>query len=148
MHNEFDPPIGPGDDRYVQSGAHLTAHDGSPEGDCSSVSKSLSYICTLDEGHTGHHVAHGTEIIQGKRVDLMYAEWDDEDSASGMTGEKPSTTINREVFANLVRRILHGDRDAAASLREMYGGQSRMLDDVIEAVVQVGESDTGKEEPR
>lgn len=82
MHNEFDFPIAPGDDRYIQPGRRLTAHDGTVEGDCASVSKSLSYTCTLDEGHAGHHVAHGTEIIQGQRVDLMYAEWDDEDSAS------------------------------------------------------------------
>jgi hypothetical protein len=65
MYEEFEPPIDPDDHRYV-----------SPGGDCPAVSK---YACTLGAGHAGPHVAHGTEFVDGKSVDLMYARWDDQE---------------------------------------------------------------------
>lgn len=83
-YQKFDPPLLPGDPQYVPPGRNLTTHDGTVEGDCPAVCESLSYSCTLDEGHTGRHIAHGAEIVDGRRVDLMYAEWDDEE------GEKES----------------------------------------------------------
>lgn len=80
-YQEFDPGLLPEHPRYIPPGRTLTARDGSVEGDCPSVSESLSYACTLDRGHGGNHVAHGAEYIEGRRVDLMYAEWDNEDTA-------------------------------------------------------------------
>lgn len=78
-YQEFEPPLLPEDPQYVPPGKHLTAHDGTVEGDCPAVCESLSYACTLDEGHGGRHIAHGSEIVDGLFV-IMYAEWDDEDT--------------------------------------------------------------------
>lgn len=73
MYEEFEPPIDPSDSRYVSPGVNLAEGE---EGDCPAVSR---YACTLDAGHAGPHIAHGTEIIDGRSVDLMYAQWDDEE---------------------------------------------------------------------
>lgn len=59
-------------------------------------------------------------------------------SHPGAILEKVHDTINRKEFAGLVRRVLKGDQDAVAILREMYGGQGWMLDDVIESVIETG----------
>lgn len=78
-YQEFDPPIGPGDEGYIPPGSNLTASAGGVEGDCPAVTtEGYSYVCTLDRGHDGPHIAHGTEWVDGKYVDLMYARWDDD----------------------------------------------------------------------
>lgn len=77
-YQEFDPPLLPGEERYISPGRSQTADDGSTEGDCPATCSGLA--CTLDKEHTGRHVAHGLEFIDGQRVDVMYAEWDEEDA--------------------------------------------------------------------
>lgn len=86
MNEEFDPPIAPGDTRYIPPGRNLTAGDGTAEGDCPAVNDTLGYACTLDSGHAGPHIAHGTEDVNGQDVDLMYAQWD-EDEEEAHTAE-------------------------------------------------------------
>lgn len=79
-YQEFDPEILPGDDRYIPPGVNA---EGGEEGDCPAVCHGWS--CTRDKGHSGHHTAHGVEIIDGRLVSSpMYAQWEDTDGEGGL----------------------------------------------------------------
>lgn len=74
IYQVFDPNILPGDDRYIPPGVNA---EGGEEGDCLSACR--GYSCTLDRGHTGPHVAHGLDMIDGQQVSPMYAQWEEVD---------------------------------------------------------------------
>jgi hypothetical protein len=63
-YTEFSPAIMPGDPRYIEPGECPLCE--------ARAYKGIGYVCTLDAGHKGPHVAHGSEAGGS----AMYAKWD------------------------------------------------------------------------